>query len=1114
MRYTNPKRLSTSGADQFRPINGLVKGCDVERVIDFHLKKGSYLRWNDSLEVTRLSDFEYSIEKIKESNWGYIENEIILLKKVGDSIEIKCEQCDTTSSKLCHHQSSIFDADFIDSLRAIVNDEFASFDDTKKSLSRQIGIREDQFDLYFNILIDGLHQIAVGKEENLFSKSTIDNIVSDKLKLDFFSGADKEFKDRIEKEKDKSYAIAWTNNDWVALSGKSVKAKNKLGSKIKLIEPEEIFDGEFLDIVTKLLHHDLETELGQLQFLKFCQSNLGRISKQINYLSNFDLTYGVRKSDLKLLYIQSELVDIEVRVDKDDQVISIHPILKVGGLTIPMDKVLMFTFFMVVLKDHTTYFFKNPNTINILALTGPTESGLVLINPGPQVHVIYDVISKASEIHMEGMLKKVLCDGSQELYISQVGNFVLFEPVLMYEEEKFSILVETFKRDLEVKETVMADEDEVMTFRKHIQHLFPAFNIDTTVQRYFYIPIKQLYEDNWFLDLFKYCADHQITIFGQEKLEDFNFETKKASVKISFSSGIEWFNSEVDIAFGDLTVTTPQWMNAVKSGSKYVKLSNGKMGVLPEKWLKKLKRLSELGEVAKGGTININKLRFNALDDMFEDIDDNTLKEEIRIKKKAFADYDQNKTYVLPKGLKATLRPYQEQGYQWLKFLEEYNFGGCLADDMGLGKTVQVLALLLDQHHQGKSMNLVIVPRSLLFNWESEIEKFTPDLTYKIHHGVARDKSLEGLENYSIIITTYDTCVRDIEQFADKTFNYIILDESQAIKNVNSKRYKAMRLLRAENRLVMTGTPIENNTFDLYAQLSFVNPGLLGGVQYFKDQFSNKIDAGQGDEATYNILKSIIHPFMLRRTKDIVASDLPLKTETVIYCEMDKVQRSMYEKLRLKIKEDVEGVVLEQGVNKSKFKILEGLLRLRQMCNATHLSSNAIAKGKQKSVKIDVLIEQLQELGGNKALVFSQFVGMLQLVKERLENEGITYAYLDGSTRDRKGAVHEFSNNKDCQVFLISIKAGNTGLNLTQAEYVYILDPWWNPAVEAQAIDRTHRIGQQNPVFAYKMVCKDTIEEKIVKLQSKKKQLAKDLIQVDENIFKILAKDDLMALFD
>jgi len=324
-----------------------------------------------------------------------------------------------------------------------------------------------------------------------------------------------------------------------------------------------------------------------------------------------------------------------------------------------------------------------------------------------------------------------------------------------------------------------------------------------------------------------------------------------------------------------------------------------------------------------------------------------------------------------------------------------------------------------------------------------------------------------------------------------------------------------MRILNSHNRLAMTGTPIENNTFDLYAQLSFTNPGLLNSPQHFRDNFSNPIDV-LGDRNKAELLRKTIHPFILRRTKEQVAKDLPEKTVTTIYCEMGKAQRKLYEDLKTSIREDIENKIEETGFAKSRFLILEGLLRLRQICNSPLLVNAKFRGENRESSKIQLLLENLEETmqGGHSALVFSQFTSLLSIIRKELDDRKIKYAYLDGKTRDREAVVNNFMNKDEIKLFLISIKAGNTGLNLTKADYVYIVDPWWNPAVEAQAIDRTHRIGQKKNIFAYKLICKDSIEEKILKLQEKKKGIADDIIQTDEGVVKKLNKNDLLGLLD
>ena len=381
------------------------------------------------------------------------------------------------------------------------------------------------------------------------------------------------------------------------------------------------------------------------------------------------------------------------------------------------------------------------------------------------------------------------------------------------------------------------------------------------------------------------------------------------------------------------------------------------------------------------------------------------------------------------------------------------------------------------------------------------------------HYGPDRQQNTDAFKNYDLIFTTYGTLLRDIEWFHQFAFNYAILDESQAIKNPSSRRFKAVSLLRTKNRIAMTGTPIENSTFDLYAQMSFVNPGFFINIKHFKDNYSNPIDK-DGDESVANELQKLINPFILRRTKEQVATELPPKVEDVIYCEMPPAQRKVYDAYRNQYRDKLLNQIEKEGLAKSKFMVLEALTRLRQICDSPLLLNDESIAVKD-SVKIQEMIAHITDkTAQHKVLIFSQFTSMLALLKNELDALGIAYEYLDGknSSKQREASVQNFQTNDDLRVFLISLKAGGTGLNLTAADYVYILDPWWNPAVENQAIDRIYRIGQDKKVFAYRMICKDTVEEKILDLQAKKKKIATDIIQTDDKIMKSLKIDDIKNL--
>jgi SNF2 family DNA or RNA helicase len=461
-----------------------------------------------------------------------------------------------------------------------------------------------------------------------------------------------------------------------------------------------------------------------------------------------------------------------------------------------------------------------------------------------------------------------------------------------------------------------------------------------------------------------------------------------------------------------------------------------------------------------------------------------------------------------PKTFRGELREYQKQALGWFSFLEEFSFGGCLADDMGLGKTVQTLALLERRRTmRDHKPSLAVMPRSLIFNWKEEAARFTPELRILDHTGASRQSSSEHFDDYDLVLTTYGTLRRDAVLLANAEFDYVILDEAQAIKNATSQTAKCVRLLRSRHRLALSGTPVENHIGELWSLFEFLNPGLLGKSSAFKQLRGNAVD----DQARAIVARAV-RPFILRRTKEQVAPELPRKVEQTLWCELEGNQRKIYDALRSAARQSIRERIDRVGVARAKIHVLEALLRLRQAACDPRLLGPAV-RG-ESGAKIDVLIPQLEEIvsEGHKALVFSQFVTMLALVRAELESRQIAFVYLDGRTRDRAAVVDAFQSDPSKSVFLISLKAGGQGLNLTAADYVFLLDPWWNPAVEAQAIDRTHRIGQSRPVFAYRLVARDTVEEKILALQAGKRALADAILTEDKSLIGKLKAEDIELL--
>ena len=623
----------------------------------------------------------------------------------------------------------------------------------------------------------------------------------------------------------------------------------------------------------------------------------------------------------------------------------------------------------------------------------------------------------------------------------------------------------------------------------------------------------EVLKNNWFFLFIDTLKEKQIPLFGSENLKQFKFNTSKPSTKLYISSNTDWFDAKVEISFGEQKVSVQDIKNMLANKQQFVPLKDGSLGVLPEKWLNKYSLLFKVGE-GKTDNLKLSKYHFSILDELYEQRDEEELIFQLEGKYEKIREKYSIADVPPPEHLSPILRPYQVSGFQWLNYLHDVQWGGILADDMGLGKTIQTLSFL--QHlkeKNGSLVALVVCPTTLLFNWQNELKKFTPSLTFQIHHGGTRSKNQLFKDPIEVIITTYGTLRSDIKMFSEVKFDYVILDESQAIKNPSSKVTKAACLLQATNKLCLSGTPLQNNTFDIYAQMNFLNPGMLGTVEYFKHNFSMPIDKFDEKEQKEH-LRKFVFPFILRRTKEQVAKDLPEKQEMVLYCEMGTAQRKIYEAYRNDYRDKLIGMVEEKGIQKSQLSILQGLMKLRQICD-----SPAIIKDESypnESVKLTELTREIAEnIGDHKALVFSQFLGMLGLIKEQLTKLGIDYEYFDGGStiQEREKAIERFQNDPKCRVFLISLKAGGVGLNLTAADYVYIVDPWWNPAVEQQAIDRTHRIGQTKNIFAYRMICNDTVEDKILKLQDRKRSLAKELISDEDGFVKSLTKDDIAYLF-
>ena len=588
-------------------------------------------------------------------------------------------------------------------------------------------------------------------------------------------------------------------------------------------------------------------------------------------------------------------------------------------------------------------------------------------------------------------------------------------------------------------------------------------------------------------------------LFGSEKLKAYKYNTSIPTLVVNFKDKIDFLDrGDVSVNIGEEQFDVFDLINLYRKHA-YIPLKSGEKSIVDKAYMAKLERIFK-----KDGKEKV-KVSFFDLPEVEELI--------AQKEQKVFNDSREfyqgfnklkNSKKRLPKLEGVQLRDYQKHGVKWLKYLYDNRFGGCLADDMGLGKTVQAITLLSYIYPKSKTPSLIVMPRSLLSNWQNEIDKFNPNLSYYRYHGTDRDA--KELTKHNIVLTTYAIVRNDIEKLKEVKFDTIILDESQNIKNLDSKISKAVMLLEGEHKFALSGTPIENSLFELYSLFRFINAGMFSTIREFKKDYAEPIQ-GESNEDVARVLRAKISPFLLRRLKDDVLTELPAKQEQVIYVDMDDRHRKFYEQKRAYYKGILDTQIAVNGINQSKFVILQAFNELRQIASAPELkSANGIA-----SSKVEQLFDMLEDIvaNGHKVLIFANFLGSLDLIASKAESMGIEYLMMTGSTRDREALVNKFQNDKKYSLFLMTLKVGGVGLNLTKADYVFIFDPWWNKSAENQAIDRTHRIGQKNKVFAYKMITKGTIEEKILELQMQKQDMTDMVIGGDESGLKQLSSSDL-----
>jgi len=774
-----------------------------------------------------------------------------------------------------------------------------------------------------------------------------------------------------------------------------------------------------------------------------------------------------------------------------------------------------------LLEHKHQYFILSPNDSMTLDWLEEQKIAQMAFKPKEfLLNIVWKLEDKGYELDRNGCFKPrdIKCIPEAMVLVNEISNtFLQFIPTWNYE----GIRVEgPWVAQLEVQrqgELYMVHRDKTAEnlFIEGIRKKHASF--ESQFNGNFFIHFDQAKKNNWFFNLYQEWIDRGVQILGLDLLDHFRYSSHKADTEMHWiTSEAGWTKIEFKVKFGAESIKNKELQKVVMAGQKSILLHDNTIGVLTDEWLSRYAIVIKHARI-DDAVLTVSNWLMQSIDLTFEE----------ELKEKVIPIEWQNKwlqwqqqesdLYSIPDTISADLRPYQKKGFEWMCLLSEIESGACLSDDMGLGKTLQTICFLAWLYQQDAKRKFIICcPASLIYNWKAEIEKFAPHLNAKIFKGGASELDSFFTSGDQVLITGYGLVRTQIELLELHAWSAIVVDESHNIKNPDALITKAILRLRGNHRIALSGTPVMNNTFDLYAQLEFLVPGLLGSQEFFRREYANPIDK-DGSQEKIQVLSKITAPFIMRRTKKQVAADLPDKTESIMWCEMEDPQRALYEEVKDSIRDNIFLNIKSEGLGKSKMGILAGILRLRQICCSPHLIQELNDRVEQGSIKLTMLLDELEnQLTENKVLVFSQFKGMLHLIAKHLRKTGIEYYHFDGDTEisRRQEMVNAFNAEDDtARVFLISLKAGNTGLNLTAADYVFLIDPWWNTAVEQQAIDRTHRIGQTKHVFAYRMVCKNTIEERIVQLQKKKQWISDELIQAEEGFVKNLSEEDVEFLF-
>jgi superfamily II DNA or RNA helicase len=797
--------------------------------------------------------------------------------------------------------------------------------------------------------------------------------------------------------------------------------------------------------------------------------------------------------------------------------LSIDVRIKLQDISVPLSDCNRTKFFLDIKNEYFVLNYKDYVTLEWLSALDWQQAGASATLFAENV---LRTLEENYVVERNGLMSHALIDTTPTLQIllSEISStFLVLTPQYNYN----GFVLEGKHQDKQIihKNGVVYEVDR----KKEIENNFTTWvesfhpNFSKQINGYFYLSFEDAKKKQWFVKVYQQLQEKNVSILGMSMLKHFRYSNELATTSVKLlKEQNHQLSLEVDVYFGKELVPNATIQKALRSGQQAVLLKDGSIGLLHEEWLVRHSRLFKHAIIISNQLIvpkwlSLTQNNASPISAIFE----KTIAPHWQAR---WLQWQQSPTvlYALPAAIDASLRPYQQKGYEWMRLLNEIGAGACLADDMGLGKTLQTICFLASQLELLPDQKILIVcPASLIYNWQNELKKFAPSIVAEVYHGGGRNKAALVDTAYQILISSYGTVRADEDIFTALYFSTIVLDESHTIKNPNAQVSKIIQQLQAGSKIVLSGTPILNNTFDLYGQLHFCLPNLLGSQEFFRKEYADPIDKEKNKEKIAELQK-LSAPFILRRTKEQVAKDLPAKTELILWCEMEKQQQSVYEEIRSQIEGEVLTSIKKQGLQKSKLFVLQGIMKLRQVCNSPLLLKDKEYPYEDSIKTNELLAELINNLSSHKVLVFSQFTSMLAILSEKLKENNIPHFKLTGATppKERNILVQQFNDmGNPHRVFLLSLKAGNAGINLTAADYVFLFDPWWNTAIEQQAIDRAHRIGQTKNVFAYKMICKNTIEEKIVQLQQKKKKLAENIISEEDGFVKTLSEEEIAFLF-